>query len=56
MLHFKQWEGNLGKFDGKADNGIFLSYSLSSNACRVYNKRLMNVEEFLHVFFMKITA
>ena len=31
---------NFGKFDEKADNGIFLDYSLSSHAYRVYNKNI----------------
>ena len=29
---------NLGKFDSKSDAGIFLGYSNSSKAYRVYNK------------------
>jgi len=41
---------SLGIFDEKADSGIFLGYSLSRNAYRVYNKRLMIVEESVHVF------
>ena len=32
-------KSNLGKFDAKADEGIFLGYSLTSKAYRVYNKR-----------------
>lgn len=42
---------NLGKFDSKADEGIFLGYSQSSKAFRVYNKRLKIVEESVHVSF-----
>jgi len=42
---------NIGKFDEKADNGTFQGYSLSSHAYRVYNKRLMIVEESIHVVF-----
>jgi len=42
---------NLGKFDAKADKGIFLAYSLSSHEYRVYSKKLMIVEEFMHVDF-----
>src|SRR4051812_39401699 len=42
---------NLGKFDAKADEGIFLGYSQSSKAYRVYNKRLLIVEESVHVSF-----
>jgi len=40
-----------GKFDEKTDVGIFLGYSLSSHAYRIYNKRLMTVEESIHVIF-----
>nr|UBX54601.1 transposon Pol polyprotein [Lupinus angustifolius] len=42
---------NLGKFDAKADEGIFLSYSLTSKAYRVFNKRTLVVEESVHVTF-----
>src|SRR4051812_2361460 len=42
---------NLGKFDAKADEGIFLGYSQSSKAYRIYNKRLLIVEESVHVSF-----
>ena len=45
---------NLGKFDEKADNGIFIGYSSNSRAYRVYNKRLMIVEEFVHVVFDEV--
>ena len=40
---------NLGKFDPKSDVGIFLGYSNSSKAYRVYNKRTLVVEESMHV-------
>jgi len=43
---------NLGKFDEKANNGIFLGYSLPSHAYRVYNKRLMTVEEPVHIVIL----
>jgi len=42
---------SLGKFDAKSDKGIFLGYSLSSHAYKVYNKKLMTVEESIHVVF-----
>jgi len=42
---------SLGKFDAKSDKGIFLGYSLHSHAYRVYNKKLMTVEESIHVVF-----
>ena len=42
---------DLGKFDPKSDEAIFLGYSSSSKAFRVYNKRTMLVEESIHVSF-----
>ncbi|KAH9704714.1 hypothetical protein KPL70_011578 [Citrus sinensis] len=42
---------NLGKFDPKSDVGIFLGYSKSSKAYRVYNKRPLVVEKSMHVTF-----
>jgi len=45
---------NLGKFDEKADNDIFIGYSSNSHAYRVYTKRLMIVEEFFHVVFDEV--
>ncbi|GJU67824.1 putative ribonuclease H-like domain-containing protein [Tanacetum coccineum] len=44
---------NLGKFDGKSDEGFFVGYSLSSKAFRVYNIRTKKVEENLHVGFLE---
>jgi len=40
---------NPGKFDEKAGNGIFIGYSSTSYAYRVYNKRFMTMEESIHV-------
>ena len=42
---------NLGKFDSKADEGIFLGYSTSSKAYKVFNKRTLVVEEYMHIIF-----
>ena len=42
---------NLRKFDSKADEGIFLGYSTSSKAYRIFNKRTLVVEESMHVIF-----
>ncbi|CAN1215725.1 Retrovirus-related Pol polyprotein from transposon TNT 1-94, partial [Linum perenne] len=42
---------SLGKFDAKSDEGIFLGYSSSSKAFRVYNKRTFKVEESINVIF-----
>ncbi|WKA13308.1 hypothetical protein VitviT2T_030622 [Vitis vinifera] len=43
---------NLGKFDAKSDVGIFLGYSTSNKAFRVFNKRTMVVEGSIHVIFL----
>ena len=40
----------MGKFDSKADEAIFLGYSLTSKAYKVFNRRTLNVEESMHVF------
>ena len=45
---------NQGKFDEKADNDIFIGYSSNNHAYRVYKKRLMIVEEFVHVVFDEV--
>ena len=42
---------NLSKFDAKSDEGIFLGYSSSSKAYRVFNKRTLVVEESIYVVF-----
>ncbi|GJY32117.1 putative ribonuclease H-like domain-containing protein [Tanacetum coccineum] len=36
---------HLGKFDGKADEGFFVGYSINSKAFRVFNSRTRIVEE-----------
>ena len=41
----------LKKFDAKSDEIIFLGYSSSSKAFRVFNKRTWIVEESIHVVF-----
>ena len=40
---------NLEKFDAKSDEGIFLGYSTSSWAYKVYNKRTKTVMESINV-------
>ena len=40
---------NLGKFDAKSDEGIFLGYSTSSRAYRVYNKRTKTIMESINM-------
>nr|GEV06642.1 retrovirus-related Pol polyprotein from transposon TNT 1-94 [Tanacetum cinerariifolium] len=43
----------LGKFDGKADEGFFVGYSMNNKAFRVFNSRTRIVEETLHITFLK---
>ncbi|GKE06418.1 putative ribonuclease H-like domain-containing protein, partial [Tanacetum coccineum] len=43
----------LGKFDGKADEGFFVGYSINRKAFRVFNTRTTKVEENLHTTFLK---
>ena len=40
---------NLGKFDAKSDEGIFLGYFTTSRAYRVFNKRTKTVMESINV-------
>ena len=42
---------NLGKFDAKSDEAIFVGYSSHSRAYRVFNKRTLCIEESIHVKF-----
>ncbi|GKB09420.1 retrovirus-related pol polyprotein from transposon TNT 1-94 [Tanacetum coccineum] len=42
---------HLGKFDEKADDGLFLGYSLVAKAFRVFNIRRQEIEETFHVTF-----
>ena len=44
----------MGKFDSKADEAIFLGYSLTSKVYRVFNRRILNVEKSMHVVFDEI--
>nr|GEW70554.1 hypothetical protein [Tanacetum cinerariifolium] len=44
-----------GKFDGKADEGFFVRYSLNSKAFRVFNNRTRIVENNLHIRFSENT-
>ncbi|KAI3714900.1 hypothetical protein L6452_21861 [Arctium lappa] len=45
-----------GKFDPKADDGIFLGYSSVSKVYRVFNKRRQIVEEPIHVSFVPLNT
>ncbi|GJZ05419.1 putative ribonuclease H-like domain-containing protein [Tanacetum coccineum] len=44
---------HLGKFDGKADEGFFVGYSVVSKAMRVFNRRTRIVEETLNIRFLE---
>ncbi|GJS21849.1 putative ribonuclease H-like domain-containing protein [Tanacetum coccineum] len=44
-----------GKFDGKADEGFFVGYSLNSKAFKVFNSRTKIVEENLHISRFDVT-
>ncbi|GKA20331.1 ribonuclease H-like domain-containing protein [Tanacetum coccineum] len=43
----------LGKFDGKADEGFLVRYSINSKAFRIFNTRTRKVEENLHITFLE---
>ncbi|GJY68274.1 putative ribonuclease H-like domain-containing protein [Tanacetum coccineum] len=44
---------HLGKFEGKADEGFLVGYSVNSKAFRVFNSRTRKVEENLHIKFLE---
>ncbi|GJR42454.1 putative ribonuclease H-like domain-containing protein [Tanacetum coccineum] len=46
---------HIGKFNGKADEGFFVGYSLNSKAFRVFNSRTRIVKENLHIKFSEST-
>ncbi|GKA83430.1 ribonuclease H-like domain-containing protein [Tanacetum coccineum] len=43
----------LGKFDGKAEEGFLVGYSVNSKAFRVFNTKTRKVKENLHVNFLE---
>ncbi|GJY56852.1 ribonuclease H-like domain-containing protein [Tanacetum coccineum] len=44
---------SLGKFEGKANEGFLVGYSVNSKAFRVYNSQTRKVEENLHIKFLE---
>ncbi|GJT37524.1 retrovirus-related pol polyprotein from transposon TNT 1-94 [Tanacetum coccineum] len=46
----------LGKFDAKADIGIFVGYAPAKKAFRIYNRRTRLITETIHVTFDELTA
>nr|GEV59572.1 ribonuclease H-like domain-containing protein [Tanacetum cinerariifolium] len=59
LTDYKEIDGEYvafgGKFDGKANEGFFIGYSLNSNVFRVFNNRTRIVEENLHIRFSENT-
>nr|GEX22338.1 hypothetical protein [Tanacetum cinerariifolium] len=53
MNQFCEMNDHIGKFDGKADEGFFVGYSLNSKTFRVFKSRTRIVEENLHIRFSK---
>ncbi|GJS22537.1 hypothetical protein Tco_0451169 [Tanacetum coccineum] len=49
----QRMERELGKFDGKSDEGFLVGYSVNSKAFRVYNLVTKRVEVNLHVNFLE---
>lgn len=47
--YIRKDEENLGKFDTRADEGIFLGYSTKSKPYKCYNKRLRGIVESTNV-------
>ncbi|GJV27439.1 putative ribonuclease H-like domain-containing protein [Tanacetum coccineum] len=43
----------LGKFDGKAEEGFLVGYSINNKAFRVFNSQTRKVEENMHVNFLE---
>nr|GEW35458.1 retrovirus-related Pol polyprotein from transposon TNT 1-94 [Tanacetum cinerariifolium] len=50
-VHIHNHMDNLGKFDEKANDGLFLGYSLVAKAFRVFNIRRQEIEKIVHVTF-----
>ncbi|GJZ15286.1 retrovirus-related pol polyprotein from transposon TNT 1-94 [Tanacetum coccineum] len=47
---------DLGKFDAKADIGIFVGYATAKKGFRIYNKRTRKIIETIHVSFDELSA
>ncbi|GJS39469.1 retrovirus-related pol polyprotein from transposon TNT 1-94 [Tanacetum coccineum] len=47
---------DLGKFDAKADIGIFVGYAPAKKLFRIYNRRTWIITETIHVTFDELTA
>nr|GEW61552.1 hypothetical protein [Tanacetum cinerariifolium] len=53
FLSATHYKDPLGKFDGKADKGFLVGYSINSKAFRVFNSRTRIVQETLHINFLE---
>ena len=40
---------DLGKFDTKVNEALFIRYSFTSKAFQIYNKRALQIEKLIHV-------
>lgn len=49
--YIKNTEEGLGKFEDRADEGVFFGYSTHSKAYKCYNKRLRKIVESVDVKF-----
>ncbi|GJX96613.1 retrovirus-related pol polyprotein from transposon TNT 1-94, partial [Tanacetum coccineum] len=47
---------DLGKFDAKADIGIFIGYAPAKKAFRIYNRRTRIITKTIHVTFDELTT
>nr|GEX56688.1 hypothetical protein [Tanacetum cinerariifolium] len=47
---------DLGKFDAKADIGIFVGYAPAKKAFRIYNRRTQIISKRIHITFDELTA
>nr|GEW28671.1 hypothetical protein [Tanacetum cinerariifolium] len=47
---------DLGKFNAKADSGIFVGYAPTKKAFKIYNRRTWIISETIHVTFDELTA
>nr|GEV98595.1 hypothetical protein [Tanacetum cinerariifolium] len=47
---------DLGKFDAKADIGIFIGYAPAKKAFKIYNRRTRIIFKSIHVTFDEVTA
>lgn len=44
-------KNELGKFDPRSDKEVFVGYSSTSKAYRIYNKKRQYMEESIHIVF-----